>query len=87
MIEALIARALATFAGHGLKVAAVVALATAVGTWDWRRIHRAEERGRQEVRVEIERKTDENVLKAERARSGVEQLPAGRLRDKWCRDC
>lgn len=78
---------LALFAGHGLKFAAVFGMLAMIGTWDWRRIRQAENRGAESVRVEAERKSNDNARKADDARRTADQLPPSRLRDKHCRDC
>jgi len=75
------------FAGHGLKFAAVFGMLAMIGTWDWRRIKAAENRGAESVRVDSERKSNANARKAENARRDADKLPAGRLRDTYCRDC
>ena len=75
------------FAGHGLKFAAVFGMLAMIGTWDWRRIRQAESRGAESVRVEAERKSNDNARKADDARRSADRLPLGRLRDKHCRDC
>jgi hypothetical protein len=78
---------LSLFAGHGLKFAAVFGMLAMLGTWDWKRIRQAENRGAESVRVEAERKSNDNARKADNARRTADQLPPGRLRDKHCRDC
>jgi hypothetical protein len=78
---------LALFAGHGLKFAAVFGMLAMIGTWDWNRIRRAENRGAEAVRVDSERKSNANARKAENARRDADKLPASRLRDTYCRDC
>ena len=78
---------LSIFAGRGLVVSLVAGLGIMIVTWDRQRMSAAREAGKQEVRVEAERKGDENAKKAERARSTVDRLPPERLRDRWCRDC
>ena len=78
---------LALFAGHGLKFAAVFGMLAMLGTWDWKRIRQAENRGAESVRVEAERKSNANARKADAARRDADKLPAGRLRDTYCRDC
>lgn len=75
------------FAGHGLKFAAVFGMLAMVGTWDWRRMKAAENRGAEAVRVDSERKSNANARKAENARRDADKLPSGRLLDKYCRDC
>jgi hypothetical protein len=75
------------FAGHGLKFAAVFGMLAMIGTWDWNRIRKAENRGAESVRVEAERKSNDNARKADNARRDADKLPPGRLRDKYCRDC
>lgn len=52
---------LALFAGHGLKFAAIFGLLAMVGTWDWRRIKAAENRGGELVRVETGKANDAAV--------------------------
>lgn len=78
---------LALFAGHGLKFAAVFGMLAMIGTWDWNRIRKAENRGAEAVRVDSERKSNANARKAETARRDADKLPASRLLDKYCRDC
>ena len=78
---------LTLFAGHGLKFAALFGMLAMIGTWDWNRIRKAENRGAESVRVEAERKSNDNARKADDARRTADQLPPGRLRDKHCRDC
>lgn len=78
---------LALFAGHGLKFAAVFGMLAMLGTWDWKRIRQAENRGAESVRVEAERKSNANARKADTARRTVDRIPDERLRDKFCRDC
>lgn len=86
MIELLLARAGLIFAGHGLKIAAVVAGIVMVGTWDHRRINAAVQRGVQNERASVERRGEINARKADDARRSVERLPADRLRDRHFRD-
>lgn len=75
------------FAARGLVVSLMAGLVVMVVTWDRSRMSAAKEAGRQEVRVETERKGNENAAKAERARRAADKLPADRLRDRFCRDC
>ena len=75
------------FAARGLVVSLVAGLGIMVVTWDHRRMSAAREAGRTEVRVEAEKKGDENAKKADRARRAADKLPDDRLRDRWCRDC
>jgi hypothetical protein len=60
---------LALFAGHGLKFAAIFGMLAMVGTWDWRRIKAAENRGGELVRVETRKANDAAVKTSERVRS------------------
>lgn len=78
---------LSIFAGRGLAISLLAGLGIMVATWDRNRMSNAREAGRQEVRVQAERKGNENAAKAERARRAADKLPADRLRDKHCRDC
>ena len=78
---------LSLFAGRGLVISLVAGLGIMVATWDRNRMSNAREVGRQEVRVEAERKGQENAKKAESARRSADSLPAGRVWDKHCRDC
>jgi len=75
------------FAGRGLVVSLIAGLGIMVVTWDRSRMSAAREAGRQEVRVQAEVKGRENAKKADAARRAAEQLPAGRVFDRWCRDC
>ena len=77
---------LALFAGHGLKFAAVFGMLAMIGTWDWRRMKAAENRGAEAVRVDSERKSNANARKAENARRDADKLPASSLKDKYFRD-
>jgi len=65
------AKFLALFAGHGLKVAAVLGLLATVATWDWRRIKAAENRGAETVRVETRKANDAAVSNSDRVRARV----------------
>lgn len=67
----------------GLASAAVVAV---VG-WDSSRKASWVERGKEQVRVQIEKNTDANAKKADAARRDAERLPASRLCDRYARDC
>jgi len=60
---------LALFAGHGLKFAAVFGMLAMIGTWDWRRIRQAENRGAESVRVETQKANDAAVKTSERVRA------------------
>lgn len=53
---------LSLFAGHGLKFAAVFGMLAMVGTWDWRRMKAAENKGAESVRVE-QRKANDAAVK------------------------
>lgn len=75
------------FAARGLVISLVAGLGIMVLTWDHRRMSAAREAGRQEVRVETEKRGNENAAKADRARRAADKLSADRLRDKHCRDC
>lgn len=86
MIATLLARAAALFAGHGLKAGMAAAALMMLITWDWSRINRAEQRGADRVRVQIEKNTDANAKKADAARAAAERIPADRLRDRYFRD-
>lgn len=86
MITALLARAAALFAGHGLKAGMAAAALMMLVTWDWSRIRRAEQAGADRVRVQIERNTDANAKKADAARRAVERLPKDKLTDRYTRD-
>ncbi len=72
---------------HWIAAGAISAALVAVLGWDSSRKARWVESGRQEVRVETEKRGNENAAKADRARRAADQLPADRLRDRWCRDC
>jgi len=87
MLEVVAARAAMIFAGHGLKIAAVVGITVAVATCDRTRMSAAVERGKEQVRVQIEKNTDANAKKADAARRDAQRLPANRLCDKYARDC
>jgi hypothetical protein len=78
---------LSIFAGRGLVISLMAGLGIMVVTWDHRRMSAAKEAGRQEVRVEGERKGQENEKKADAARRTADRLPAGRVFDRHCRDC
>ena len=78
---------LSIFAGRGLVVSLVAGLGIMVVTWDRNRMSAAREAGKQEVRVEAEKKGKDNARKADAARRDADKLPAERLRDKFCRDC
>jgi len=86
MIELIIARAAAVFAGHGLVIGLVAALGIMVATWDRGRINAAVNRGVQSERASVEKRGEINARKAEDARRSVERLPPDRLRDRWFRD-
>ena len=60
---------LALFAGHGLKFAAVFGMLAMLGTWDWKRIRQAENRGAEAVRVETMKANDAAVKTSERVRA------------------
>lgn len=75
------------FAGRGLVISLVAGLGIIIVTWDRNRMSAAKEAGRQEVRVEAEKRGRENARKAETARRAADRLPAERLLDKHCRDC
>lgn len=75
------------FAGRGLVISLVAGLGITIVTWDRSRLSAAREAGKQEVRVEAQKKGAENAKKAEAARRDANNLPAERLRDRWCRDC
>lgn len=60
---------IALFAGHGLKFAAVFGMLAMIGTWDWRRIKAAENRGAESVRVETQKVNDAAVKTSERVRA------------------
>ena len=72
---------------HWIAAGAVSAALVAVIGWDSSRKARWVESGRQEVRVEAQKKGAENAKKADAARRDADKLPAERLRDKFCRDC
>ena len=72
---------------HWIAVGAVSAAIVAVIGWDSNRKARWVESGRQEVRVEAQKKGADNARKADAARRAADKLPADRLRDKFCRDC
>lgn len=72
---------------HWIAAGAVSAAIVAVIGWDSSRKARWVESGRQEVRVEAEKKGKDNARKADAARRDAERIPADRLRDKFCRDC
>lgn len=67
------------FAGHGLKFAAVFGMLAMIGTWDWRRIRQAENRGAESVRVETRKANDAAVSTADKVRARVN---AGGVRGK-----
>lgn len=73
--------------GNVLWLGVGAAMVTLVVGWDSSRRANWVERGKQEVRVEIEKKSNENATKADAARRAAERLPAGRLCDKYARDC
>lgn len=64
-----LARLVPLFAGHGLKFAAIAGMLAMVGTWDWRRIKAAENRGAELVRVETTKANDAAVKTAQRVRA------------------
>ena len=72
---------------HWIAAGAISATLVAVLGWDSSRKARWVESGRQEVRVEAERKGQENEKKADAARRTADRLPAGRVFDRHCRDC
>lgn len=78
---------IALFASRGLTIGLIAGALVVVATWDRSRIWRAEERGKEQVRVDIERKSNANARKAETARRSADGLPPDRLRDSFCRDC
>lgn len=60
---------LTLFAGHGLKFAALFGMIAMIGTWDWKRIRQAENRGAEAVRVETMKANDAAVKTSERVRA------------------
>jgi len=67
----------------GIASTAIVA----VLGWDSSRKASWVERGKEQVRVQIEKNTDANAKKADAARRDAARLPVGRLCDKYARDC
>jgi hypothetical protein len=86
MIELFLTRMVAGFAGHGLKIGLVVALAVMVATWDRSRINAAHDRGVASERASVEKRGEINARKADDARRSAERLPLDRLRDRHFRD-
>ena len=76
-------RLAALFASNGLTFALFAAGGIMFATWR----SDIKESGRQEVRVKIEKNSNENANKAEAARRSADKLPASRLCDKYSRDC
>jgi hypothetical protein len=60
---------LTLFAGHGLKFAALFGMLAMIGTWDWKRMKAAENRGAESVRVETQKVNDAAVKTSERVRA------------------
>lgn len=66
-----LARLVPLFAVNGLKFAAVFGMLAMVGTWDWRRIKAAENKGAESVRVETMKANDAVITASERVRKKV----------------
>ncbi len=79
----ILARLAALFAGHGLKFGIAAAVAVVFATWR----SDIKESGRQEVRASYEKNSNANARKADAARRDADRLPAGRLCDRYSRDC
>ena len=77
---------LAIFAGHGLKFAALFGMLAMVGTWDWRRIRQAENRGAEAVRVETQKANDATVKTSERVRAKSQSSGVRGKRDPYTSD-
>lgn len=60
---------LALFASHGLKFATFAAIIAMLGTWDWKRMKAAENKGAESVRVETRKANDAAVKTSERVRA------------------
>lgn len=81
---------LALFAGHGLKFAALFGMLAMIGTWDWRRIRAAEQRGKSEVVQASQKQGAQNAAKSEQAHDSARKPGAAdRLRKdtRTCSDC
>lgn len=81
---------LALFAGHGLKFAAVFGMLAMIGTWDWKRIRAAEQRGKSELVQASKTQGAQNAAKSEKAHDTARKPGAAdRLRKdpRTCTDC
>jgi hypothetical protein len=81
---------LALFAGHGLKFAAVLGMLAMIGTWDWKRIKAAEQRGKSELVHASQKQGAQNAAKSEQAHDSARKPGAiDRLRKdaRTCADC
>lgn len=77
---------LSLFAGHGLKFAAVFGMLAMIGTWDWNRIRKAENRGAESVRVETKKANDATVKTSQRVRAKSNSGSVRGQRDPYTAD-
>lgn len=77
---------LALFAGHGLKFAAVFGMLAMIGTWDWKRMKAAENRGAESVRVQTREANDATVKTSERVRAKSQSSGVRGKRDPYTSD-
>lgn len=77
---------LAIFASHGLKFAAVFGMLAMIGTWDWKRMKAAENRGAESVRVETRKANDAAVKTSTSVRNKSQSGSMRGTRDPYTAD-
>lgn len=85
-----LAKLAAMFAGNGLKFAAAFGVIAMLGTWDWKRIRAAEQRGKSELVQASKTQGAQNAAKSEKAHDSARKPGAAdRLRKdpRTCTDC